>query len=280
MFALHDIQNGHFAALWQYFQAPLLGGLLALVLLLLGRWWRWPLLGTAAPALGVLLAWFLLSRTMAPAPTLPAWRLLPIALAGALLCPLAARWLPRQGALICLVLLAAGGGWWLAGAPRHWPTWVALVPLLCLVLALFLGARLLLRDGPRWLILAALSLSGALWVVQAPPIWLLLALAPALAGLVIMLAPVAGALLLLPVVMDLLAVAAATMLAAGRLARPGGNVPGGNMFGINAVDLAVMAPFLAVLLVPRMRVRWAIAAPLAGGGAILLAWGARMWFSS
>jgi len=49
---MNDILNGNLAALWQVFQAPLLGGLAALAGVLAGRWLRWPLLGWASASAG------------------------------------------------------------------------------------------------------------------------------------------------------------------------------------------------------------------------------------
>ena len=71
---------------------------------------------------------------------------------------------------------------------------------------------------------------------------LLLALVPALVSVVLLAAP-AGELMLLSPAIDLAAVMAASMLAAGRL-------PHG---GISALDLAILAPLLAFLLVLAIR---------------------------
>lgn len=268
MFAMNDILNGNLGALWQQFQAPLLGALAALVGTLAGRWMRWPVLLSVAGPLAVSLAWLLLAKSPVAAFAAPAWKLLPISLAGAVLCAFAARFLPRRGGMICLVLLAVGSGWWLAGAPRQMAGAPQIGFLLAgLVFALGLGGRLLTRGGMAPLLLAAISLAGALWVAKAPPVWLLLALAPGLVALVLLAAPAVGELLLLPVAINLVAVALAALLAAGRLPK----------LGVNAIDVAVVAPFLAVLLAPRLRLPAPIGAILAGGIAIFLAFAARMW---
>lgn len=265
---MNDILHGNIGALWQQFQAPLIGALAAVIATLAGRWMRWPVLLSIAGSLGVCLAWLLLSKSPAAASAAPALKLLPIAVAGAVLCPVAARFLPQRGGLICLVLLAAGGGWWLAGAPRQMAGAMQVGFLLAgLIFALGLGGRLLTRGGMAPLLLAAISLAGALWVARAPPIWLLLALAPGLVALALLAAPAVGELLLLPVALDLLVVALAALLAAGRLPK----------LGVNAIDVAVIAPFLAVLLAPRLRLPAPIGATLAGGIAIFLAFAARMW---
>lgn len=268
MFAITDILHGNFGALWQSFQAPLIGALAALAGVLGGRWLRWPLIAAAAAPLGVALGWLMLARNPVTATAATAAKLLPIGLAGAIICPLAARFLPRHGAMICLVLLAFSGGWWLAGAPRQIAGAVAVGFLLAgLILALGLGGRFLARGGPWRVIFAAIGLAGALWVAKAPPIWLLLALAPALVSLVLLAAPAATEFLLLPIAIDLLATALATMLAAGRLPR----------LGLNAIDVAAVAPFIAMLLAPRLRVAPPLAGILTAASAILLAWAARMW---
>ena len=269
---MNDILNGNLGALWQQFQAPLIGALAALVGTLASRWMRWPVLLSVAGSLGVCLAWLLLAKSPVAAVAAPALKLLPISLAGAVLCAFAARFLPQRGGLICLVLLAAGGGWWLAGAPRQTAGALQIGFLLAgLIFALGLGGRLLMRGGMAPLLLAAISLAGALWVAKAPPVWLLLALAPglvaSLVALALLAAPAVGELLLLPLAINLLAVALAALLAAGRLPR----------LGINAIDVAVIAPFLAVLLAPRLRLPAPIGAILAGGLAIFLALAARMW---
>lgn len=276
MFAMNEILHGHLGALWLLFQAPLIGALVALAGVLAGRWLRLSLLGSAAGGIGVLVGWLILSG--GPAAALNATprelpvRLVAIALAGGLACPLAARFAPRRGAAICLVLLAAGSAWWLTGAPRR-PAEFAHVGvllaglLLAMFLAMFLGGRHIARGGTWRLVLGAISLAGALWVAKAPPIWLLLALAPALVSLVQLAAPAGTELILLPVAIDLLATAMAAMLAAGRLPR----------LGINAIDVAVAAPFLAVLLAPRLRLPAPAGAILAGAIPIFLAWAARMW---
>lgn len=270
MFAMSDILHGNFGALWQAFQAPLIGALVALAGVLAGRWLRWPLVLAAAGPIGVCVGWLMLARSPVAATGAAAGKLLPIGLAGAVLCPLAARLLPRHGAMICLALLALGGGWWLAGAPRQLANAVAIGFLFALlVLALGLGGRFLARSGPWGLILAAIGLAGALWVAKAPPVWLLLALAPALVSVAVLLAPAATEFLLLPVAIDLLATALALILAAGRLPR----------LGVNAIDVAALAPFLAALLAPRLRLSPPLAGIAAASIAIFLAWGARMWLS-
>ena len=268
MFAWDDILHGNLGELWQLFQAPLIGALAALAGVLAGRWLRWPLIAAAAAPLGICLGWLLLARSPIAASAAAAAKLLPIGVACAILCPLAARLLPRHGSTICLVLLALGGGWWLAGAPRQIAGAIAVGFLLAgLILALGLGARLLARGGPWRLIFVAISLAGALWVAKAPPIWLLLALAPALISLTLLAAPAVTELLLLPVAINLLATALATLLAAGRLPR----------LGLNPIDIAVAAPFLAALLAARLRVAPPLAGFLAGSIAIFVAWAARMW---
>jgi len=273
MFGLNEILHGNLGGLWGLFQAPIMGALAALACVLLGRWRRWPMLAAASGGLGTALAWWLIARGAGASTgvSLALGKWLPIAVAGAVLCPLAVRLAPRHAGAVCLGLLSVGGGWWLAGAPRQMAGLAQIGPVLAaMVLALGLGGRWLMRDGEGRLVLVGCALSGALWVAKAPLVFLLLALAPALCALALLAAPAAAPVLLLPALLlplaiDLMAAALASVQSAGRLPR----------LGLNPIDIAVIAPFLAAALAARLR----LAAPLGAGislaVAILLAWAGR-----
>jgi len=269
MFGLNEILHGNLGGLWALFQAPMIGALAALAGVLLGRWRRWPLLAAASGGLGAALAWWLIAREAGASPmrwnpTL--WKWLPIAAAGAALCPLAARRLSRHAGPVCLGLLSIGGGWWLAGAPRQMAGLAQIGPLLAaMILALALGGRWLMRGGEGRLILIGFALSGALWVVKAPLVFLLLALAPALCALALLAAPVFAPVLLLPLAIDLVVAALASVQTAGQLPH----------LGLNALDIAAVAPFLAAALAARLRLSAPMGAGISLVGAILLAWAGR-----
>ena len=271
MFGVKQILGGDWLGLWQAFQAPLIGAAVALVLVLLGRWLRSTSLLVAAGGAGVTTGWLLLTGSVTASLTagprdLPN-RLALIAFAALVLTVLTAWRAPQRGRFLCLLLLALGAAWWLAGGPR---TQADLMQVAFLAAALViwhaLVARHLSRAPPGRLVLAAWTLTFALWVVQAPPLWLLLALVPASVSLVLLIAPVSEFMLLSPAI-DLAAVMAASMLATGRL-------PHG---GISALDLAILAPLLAIFLVGRLRFAAILATPLAMAIAVAVAWLARLW---
>jgi len=268
MYGIKQLTSGDWPALWMAFRAPLVGGAVALVLALLARWRRSAWLLAAAGGAGVAVGWALtagIPATFAPPKDMAA-RLPTIAAVSGLLALLTALLAPQRGRWPCLILLAAASGWWLAGAPR---AMADLAPVVLLAGGLVvwhgLAARHLGRGGHGRLVLAALTFALALWVAHAPSAWLLLGLAPALASLALLLAP-AAELVLLPVAIDLAAVMAATLLATGRLPR-----------GLGAVDVAVAAPVLAVLVAPRLRLSPLLGGALAGAIAVGATWLAQIW---
>lgn len=165
---------------------------------------------------------------------------------------------PRRGWWPLLVGLAVGAGWWLAGAPRDVAGLMAVAILLGGLVAghglagFFLGRAALLIGATGFVL--------ALWVCQAPPVWLLMGMAPWLAALALRAGP-ASERAVLAVAVLLASAMAGALLAAGRLPR-----------GVGAVDLAVMAGVLAVLLAPRLRFARILAGPLAIAVAVGAAW--------
>lgn len=267
---MKQITSGDWLALWQAFRAPLIGGAVALVLALLGRWRRITVLLVAAGAAGVFTGWLLLGSGAAAlfnAGPRDMVNRLPLVAAGAGVLAILTSWLaPQRGRWPCLVLLALAAGWWLAGGPRSVAALTQVAVLAGGLVAWHgLAGRHLSRGTAGRLVLAAWTFALALWVCRAPSAWLLLALTPALASVAVLLVP-AAELVLLPVAIDLAAVMAATLLGAGKLPR-----------GVGAVDVAVAAPVLAVLLAPRLRFAPALAGPVAAAVAVGLAWLAHLW---
>lgn len=267
---MKQIASGDWLALWQVFRAPLLGGALALVLALLGRWRRIAVLLVAAGAAGVFTGWLLLGSGAAAlfsAGPRDLVNRLPVLAAGAGALAILTSWLaPQRGRLPCLVLLAMASGWWLGGGPRSVAALTQVAVLAAGLVAWHgLAAWQLSRGTPGRLVLAAWTFAMALWVCRAPSAWLLLALTPALASVAILLVP-AAELMLLPLAIDLAAVMAATLLGAGKLPR-----------GLGTVDVAVAAPVLAVLLAPRLRISPILAGPVAAAAAVALVWLAYIW---
>lgn len=268
MYGIKQLTTGDWPALWLAFRAPLIGGALALVLALVARWRRSALLFAATGGAGIAVGWALIAgipTTFLPPKDMAA-RLPAIATVSGLLALLTAWLAPQRGRWPCLILLAVASGWWLAGVPRAVAEFTPVVLLAGGLVAWHgLAARQLGRGGHGRLVLAALTFALALWVARAPATWLLLALAPALASLALLLVP-AAELALLPVAIDLAAVMAATLLATGRLPR-----------GLGALDVAVVAPVLAVLVAPRLRLSPLLGGALAGAIAVGATWLAQMW---
>jgi len=265
MFGMKQVMGGDWLGLWHAFQAPLVGFAVASVLALVGRWRGGAVVLVCAGGAGVLVGWVLLAggvgAAWAPGARDMAARLPLLALAAFLLAGLTAWLAPSRGRWPCLLLLALGSGWWLAGAPHTMAEAMKVVLLACGLAAWHgLAARELSRGSPGRLVLAAWTLVLALWVVKAPPAWLLLAMGPALVSLVLLAVPVSE-LVLLPVALDLAAAMAATLVVAGRLPR-----------GLGGLDVAVAAPVIALLLVPRLRFAAVLAGPLAAAVAIGAAW--------
>lgn len=232
----------------------------------LGARQRWPALASAACGLAILAGW-------ATVLGLADRRFLPFALAALLVALFAtlighggkARPQGRNGrALVLLGVLAAFGGWWLAGAERSWGMAVAhwraegVILLACFLL----GAPLLAAD--RWLVAAAAaSLAAALVAVGVPGAAPLLALAVAAAALG------AGGMAgsspaLLPAIAAIGLLAGAAILGNGRLLH-------GHVAPVQAVVLAPLATaWLATKLLQRLRRAGGAAPALASLAALTL----------
>lgn len=270
MFGIKQILTGDWSGLWHAFQFPLIGAGVSLVLVLLGRLMRSQLLLIAAGGIGVATGWLLLTGgtagVLTTSPRDLAGRLPLVAIAATLLAVVTTWLSPQRGRWPCLILLAVGAAWWLAGGPLTQADLMKVVIVLGALIAWHgLAARTLTRAPPGRLVLVAFTFVLALWAIKAPQLWLLLALVPALASLTLLAAPTAE-LMLLPMAIILAAVAAATQLANGRLPR-----------GVNAIDAAVLAPVLALLLVGRLRFAAILAGPVALVVAVGLAWLAHLW---
>jgi hypothetical protein len=268
---------------WPAGRAPILAAVAALAALLAGRLLRVPLLQAAASGVALAVGWIVAFGGVAVAPRLPAERLPVLALAGLGAGIAADLW--RRGGLVAVVL-AVAAGWWVAGAPRSEAEAAAVLPhMACIALAVLLAVRLLAAPRSPWVIpAAALALWGALLAARAPLPWTGLALVPLAATL----GQVSGGqvsgrqvsgrqvsgprgawAVRLPMAAALAGLAALVVL-----------VPGHALHGgVTRVDLAALAPVVAVWLAPRLmaRVRWGgglLAALLAAAVAVALAWGA------
>lgn len=272
MFGMKQILAGDWLGLWHAFQSPLIGAGVSLVLVLVGSWLRSALLVTAAGGVGVATGWLLLtsgtSGVLTASPRDLAGRLPLLAIAATALALLTAWLAPQRGRWPCLILMALGAGWWLAGGPLTQVDLlkVAIVGGVVVVWHGLLG-HILTRAPPGRLVLASCTFVLALWVIKGPPLWLLLALVPALVSLTLLAAP-AATLVLLPPAMALAAVVATTQLAVGRLPR-----------GFSSSDVAVLAPVLALVLVGRLRFAAILAGPVALAIAVGLSWLASLWLT-
>jgi hypothetical protein len=263
---------------WPAGRAPILAAVAALAALLAGRLLRLPLLQAAASGLALAVGWIVALGGVAVTPRLPAERLPALALAGLGAGVAADLW--RRGGLVA-AMLALVAGWWVAGAPRSEAETAAVLPhMACVVLAVLLAVRLLAAPASPWVIpAAALALWGALLAAGAPLPWTSLALVLLAATL----GQVSGGqvsggqasgprgawAVRLPMAAALAGLAALVVLVPGRALHG----------GVMRVDLAALAPVVAVWLAPRLmsRVRWGggmLAALLAAAVAVALAWGA------
>jgi hypothetical protein len=249
----HLTTNREALLLWHALRAPAL----ALAVALIARFMRINALAMAAAGLGAAAGWAWLVGVPAELPRLLPQRLPALALAAAL-----GAWLADAGPpwlrTALPVLLGAGCGWWLAGAPLHhaalmhaWPN------MLGIALAVVALAQLLAGDDAIRAAAAAFALWAALWIVRAPAEPTALALVPL--GATVALTPRMAAPAQLASAVIVAGAAATAVLEAGRLARGG--------FG--PVECAALAPLLAAWLPPRLS-RIGRAAP---GGAAAIAVG-------
>ncbi len=265
---------------WQAGRAPIVAAVVALAAWLLGRLLGSTRLQAAAGGLALCAGWGV-ALGLAIAPHMPAERLpmlAAVALAAGLAVDLSGRAAGLAGFVLALAL-----GWWLAGAPRSDAAAGLVLPeMACLALAVLLALRVLRAPRSRWsCAAAALALWGALAVARVPGVWTGLALVLLVAGLGSVGAPrgtAAGRLpaparlpmtVRLPMAAGLAGLAGLVVLALGRLGRG----------GVSRVDLAALAPLLAIWATPRLAARlpWfggAGGALAAAALAVAVAWGA------
>lgn len=251
---------------WAAYHAPMLAGAAALLLVLLTRASGRSVLAAVAGPLAVAVGWaavllpagwriVLQPRTVAEHLALPALAAVTVAV----LLPYArGRW-----AAVLPVLLAVGGGWWLAGSPagrpEFWRVW-AFAAVLAWGLARMVGPDAAKAAS------AALALWGGLFVVGAPIVWQAIASVLAAAAAVLLAGrpppPVAALAILVATA------AAAASLGAGRLVR-------GQLGAVDAACIAALAaPLLVPMLVRRMgRAGW-LAPFLAACAVAVVAWAA------
>lgn len=253
---------------WYAGQAPIVAALVAPAALLAGRLLRLPLLQVAAAGLALATGWVVALGGLALAPRLPADRLPLLALAGLAAGVASDLW--RGGAGLLVVVLTVAAGWWLAGAPLSEAEAAPLLPRMgSIALAVLLAVRLLRAPPSPWVMPAGvLALWGGLVAAGAPVPWTGLALVPLAATLGQVAGPRGTWSARLPMAAGLAGLAALAVLAAARLPRG----------GATRIDLAALAPVLAVWLAPRLMSRLPcgggiLAALLAAAVAVGLAWG-------
>lgn len=265
---------------WQAGRASVVAVAVALAAWLLGRLLRSARLRAAAGGLALCAGWGVaLGLTIAP--RTPAERLPMLAaaaLAAGVALDLSGRWAGLAG-----FVLAIAAGWWLAGAPHsNAAAGLVLPEMACLALAVLLALRVLRAPRSPWsCAAAALALWGALAAVRAPGSWTGLALVLLVAGLAHVSAPQGTApgrrpiplrmpmSVRLPMAAGLAGLAGLAVLAPGRLSRG----------GVSRVDLAALAPLLALWAAPRLAARlpWfgGVGGALAAAAlAVAVAWGA------
>lgn len=258
--------------LWQADRAPIVAAGVALAVWLLGRALRSAPLAGAAAGLALCAGWGVLLASIPVTPQLPAERL-PLLAVAALAAGLAVDWSGRAAGLTGF-LLAVTAGWWLAGAPRSDAAAGLVLPqMACLALAVLLALRLLRTSPGRWpASAAALALWGALLATGAPAGWTALALVLLAASLGQLGAPAGMQAVRLPMAAGLAGLAGLVVLVLGRLGRG----------GVTRLDLAALAPLLAVWVLrrlgPRLPAAGGVAAVAAAGIAVGIAWGGgRLW---
>lgn len=274
---MHGLLGKGDVALLNEFRGPLIALAVCLLLALLGRATKSASICAATGAAGLLAGWYGMSNTpFTLTPRLPVDRLTPLAIVLLLLTWASARFAARRGLWPPLLIAALLAAWWLGGAPRArieaLAAWQTMAAIAAAVLATgwSMGGKL---ADPLRPATASLVLAGALWCVAAPWMWVLLALVPAAASLPMLAAPKIITLVLLAPATGLAATCALAELALGRLPRG----------GFKAIDLAVLSPFIALLLMTALsgRLKFAgrfsglLTAVLAGGIAVGAVWGAR-----
>ena len=264
-----DWDRSGLAALGHEFHGPLIGFAVALGLALAARFMRSGWLAAAAGGAGVVAGWYALGGRLWLTYARPSADHLAfaaaVALVVAVLCALFGGRLGRgRGAVLAVLLTALFIGWWLSGAPRTEEALLQAWPVgLGAAAAVALYARVLAAGTPDPLRLAlgGLAMAAGFHVVMLPAIWVQLALVPALAALALFALPIAPALAGLPIAADIAAVAGLAVIDFGRLPR----------LRLGAVDVAALAPLLALWLAPRLTGRLGVSGRAASVGASVLA---------
>jgi hypothetical protein len=246
------------------FRGPLIGFAVALALAFAARFMRSGLLSAAACGAGVVAGWYAITGRLWVTLPHPSVDHLPLVAAAALGIGVLCAWLGRnRGALPGLILTAAFTAWWLAGAPRNRPDLVQVWPVgLGVGIAVALYARSLATEAPDPLRLAltGLTMAAAFHIVMLPSIWTQLALMPALASLALFALPAVPGLAALPIAADIAAVGSLAVIEFGRLPH----------LRVGPVDIAAIAPLLALWLAPHLtsRLRFAGRAATTGGSVL------------
>jgi hypothetical protein len=253
------------SAVFHAFYAPLTGLAVALALALAARFMRAGWLAAAAGGAGVVGGWYALGGRLWVTYSRPSVDHLAFAAAAALVIALLCERFGRsRGALFALLLTAAFLAWWLCGTPRTRPDLLEDWPIaLGAAAAVVLYARSLAADAvdPLRLALTGATMAASFHVVMLPAIWLQLALVPALASLALFALPAASGLAALPIAADIAAVGSLAVIDFGRLPR----------LRMGAVDVAAIAPLLALWLAPHLAGRLRFTGRAAGAGAGVLA---------
>ena len=252
------------AAIPHDLRGPLFGFAVALGLAVAARAMRSGLLGAAAGGAGVVAGWYVIGGRLWVTYARPSVDHLAFAAAVALAIAILCEWLGRsRGALFAVLLTAVFIGWWLCGAPRNQPELVQAWPIgLGVGIAMVLYARSLATDAldPLRLALTGLTMAASFHVVMLPPVWTQLALVPALASLAQIALPAMPGLAALPIAADIATIGCLAVIDFGRLPH----------LRVGAVDVAAVAPLLALWLTPHVtsRVRFAGRAAAATGGVL------------
>jgi hypothetical protein len=246
-------------------RGPLIGFAAALALAVAARVTRSGLLGAAAGGAGVVAGWYVIGGRLGVTYARPSVDHLAFAAAATLVIAILCEWLSRnRGALFALSVTAVFIGWWLCGAPRNQPELLQAWPIgLGAAAAVALYARSLATDavGPLRLALTGLTMAASFHVVMLPPIWTQLALVLALASLALFALPAMPGLGALPIAADIGAVGSLAVIDFGRLP----------YLRVGAVDVAAVAPLLALWLTPHLTGRLQFAGRAATATAGVLA---------
>jgi hypothetical protein len=245
-------------------RGPLIGFAAALALAVAARLMRSGLLGAAAGGAGVVVGWYVIGGRLWVTYARPSVDHLAFAAAVALAIAILCEWMGRnRGALFALLLTAVFIGWWLCGAPRNQPDLLQAWPIsLGAAVAVALYARSLATDAldPLRLALTGLTMAASFHIVMLPAVWVQLALVPALASLALFALPAMPGLAALPIAADIATVGSLAVIDFGRLPH----------LRIGPVDVAAVAPLLALWLTPHLtsRVRFAGRAATATAGVL------------